>query len=229
LSPADVNPRFYRTHFLIVLGLTVAATVSLRETATTLSWIALGLSLFLAGCGSLAWSLERAPGGSTLIVLTVGSLTAALGISSASVAESGATYRFLPNELSSAVLLGAATSAMLLGHSYLIAPGMSLRPLFRLLGAILAALGMRAVLCGAGLRLWTTEHSLVTLDDVTLLLPLRWGLGLLLPAILGAMAWQTAKIRSTQSATGILYVVVIFTFLGELISQLLFRMTDVTL
>jgi hypothetical protein len=35
------------------------------------------------------------------------------------------------------------------------------------------------------------------------------------------MTWQTAKIRSTQSATGILYVVVIFCFLGELTGQLL--------
>jgi hypothetical protein len=35
------------------------------------------------------------------------------------------------------------------------------------------------------------------------------------------MAWESAKIRSTQSATGILYVVVIFCFLGELSSQLL--------
>jgi hypothetical protein len=37
------------------------------------------------------------------------------------------------------------------------------------------------------------------------------------------MAWQTAKIRSTQSATGILYVVVILTFLGELVGQVLLR------
>ena len=42
------------------------------------------------------------------------------------------------------------------------------------------------------------------------------------------MAWRTARIRSTQSATGILYVVVIFCFLGELTSQLL-RGTGMTL
>jgi len=35
------------------------------------------------------------------------------------------------------------------------------------------------------------------------------------------MALETARIRSTQSATGILYVVVILVFLGELTSQLL--------
>ena len=50
---------------------------------------------------------------------------------------------------------------------------------------------------------------------------MRWLVGLAAPAVLCWMAWQTARIRSTQSATGILYVVVIFCFLGELLGQLL--------
>jgi hypothetical protein len=44
---------------------------------------------------------------------------------------------------------------------------------------------------------------------------------LLAPLVLVWMAWQSARIRSTQSATGILYVVVIFAFFGELMDQLL--------
>jgi hypothetical protein len=35
------------------------------------------------------------------------------------------------------------------------------------------------------------------------------------------MAWQTLKIPNTQSATGILYVGVIFVFLGELAALVL--------
>ncbi len=35
------------------------------------------------------------------------------------------------------------------------------------------------------------------------------------------MSWQTLKIPNTQSATGILYVAVIVTFLGELVAHLL--------
>jgi hypothetical protein len=35
------------------------------------------------------------------------------------------------------------------------------------------------------------------------------------------MTWQTLKIPNTQSATGILYVGVIVTFLGELLALLL--------
>ena len=65
-------------------------------------------------------------------------------------------------------------------------------------------------------------------SDAVLWLPLRWLLGFLAPLGLDWMAWQSARIRSTQSATGILYVVVIFCFLGELTSQLL-RSTGMTL
>ena len=35
------------------------------------------------------------------------------------------------------------------------------------------------------------------------------------------MAWKTLQIPNTQSATGILYVAVIATFIGELVSLLL--------
>jgi hypothetical protein len=225
LSPAQINPRFYRTHFLTALGLAGLAAVFLRDVADIWLWVALGTSILLSFLGSLAWSLEGAPGGRGLIPLATLALGAALTLTAtASSSEQGRGW-LLAIEFSSAALLGAATTAMLMGHSYLIALAMSLTPLLRLLGALLVALLVRAALAGAGLWFWTEEHSLTTLNEVTMLLPLRWGLGFVLPLVLGVMAWQTARIRSTQSATGILYVVVIFCFLGELLSQLLFGIT----
>jgi hypothetical protein len=119
---------------------------------------------------------------------------------------------------------------MLMGHSYLIAPAMSLVPLLRLLTALFIALLAGMVLAGIGLWSWTSEHSLLNLEEATVFwLPLRWGLGFVGPIVLCVMAWQTAKIRSTQSATGILYVVVIFCFLGELTGQLLRDSTNLVL
>ena len=56
-------------------------------------------------------------------------------------------------------------------------------------------------------------------------LPVRWGVGFVLPGVLTAMAWQTARLRNTQSATGILYIAVVFCFLGELTGQLLLSTT----
>jgi hypothetical protein len=43
--------------------------------------------------------------------------------------------------------------------------------------------------------------------------------GLILPLALSWMIWQTVKIRSTQSATGILYVAVVFILFGEFLSR----------
>ena len=109
---------------------------------------------------------------------------------------------------------------MLMGHSYLIAPSMSLRPLLLLIAALAVSVAVRMAV--DGLWFWTSGRSMGSLDNETILLLLvRWAVGF--AGVLGLtwMAWQTARIRSTQSATGILYVVVIFCFLGELTSQLL--------
>jgi hypothetical protein len=227
LSPAAVNPRFYRTHFLVVLGLTVVAALFLRSLAGLGQWLALAAALLLAFAGSVVWSLEGAPGGRTLIVLSVAVLAAALVQASLDPAEQTAPGRagaawLLADDFTSAALLGTATTAMLLGHSYLIAPGMAIQPLLRLLAGLAVAVVLRGAVAGAALGSWTSEQPLSNLSTEALLwLPVRWGLGIIGPLVLAFLTWQTAKIRSTQSATGILYVVVIFCFLGELTSQLL--------
>jgi hypothetical protein len=226
LSPAQINPRFYRVHFLTALALTATAAIFGRDLAGAWLWGTLSAALMLALLGSVAWSLEGAPGGRALIPLTFLALAAALGVSTFTGTIEEPAGWILAATWSSAILLGMATTAMLMGHSYLIAPAMSLTPLLRLLVALLLAVLVRLAIAAAGLWFWTAEHSLTKLDDVTLLLPLRWGLGFAGPLVLGILAWKTARIRSTQSATGILYVVVIFCFLGELISQVLFDITN---
>jgi hypothetical protein len=85
---------------------------------------------------------------------------------------------------------------------------------------------LRAAVAVVGLWYWTAEPSLVNLQTGLWLVP-RWALGIVGPLALGWMAWETARIRSTQSATGILYVVVIFCFLGELTSQLLLSQSGI--
>lgn len=234
LSPAQINPRFYKAQFLTVLGLTALATFVLGDLGGLGLRLILGLAMLSAFVGSVVWSLDKAPGGKTLVVLTAGCMMVAIGGSAlASPGESRADEMGVQSgpvwqvagELTSAALLGAATTAMLMGHSYLIAPSMSLTPLLRLLGLLFVATVLRMLVAGVGLWSWSAVHAFTPEDETVLWLPLRWGLGFIGPLILGWMAWQTTKIRSTQSATGILYVVVIFCFLGELTSQLLQRNT----
>jgi hypothetical protein len=224
LSPAQVNPRFYRAHFLIALGLASVALVFLAGAGGVALPAVVGVGMALAFAGSLAWSVEGAPAGRLLAGLTAAALAAALVLVELAAAGERPPGWVLADSLTSAALLGTATTAMLIGHSYLIAPAMSLTPLLRLLAALFAATLARAGVAAVGLWSWTAGHSLFNLEDETVLwLPLRWGLGFVGPLVLGWMAWQTARMRSTQSATGILYVVVIFCFLGEVTSQLLLR------
>ncbi len=228
LSPTQVNPRFYRAQFWIVLGLTAAAAVFARDLAGLALWIALGLGLLLAFLGSVVWSLEGAPAGRWIIGMNLVSLAAGLGLAEWGRPEAGELGWRLADDAASAALLGAVMTAMLLGHFYLIAPGMSLTPLLRMLGAVAVATLVRMAVAGLGLWSWSADHSLTNLADVTVLwLPLRWALGFAGPLVLAWMAWRAARIRSTQSATGILYVAVIFCFLGELTGQLLWSNTGV--
>jgi len=117
----------------------------------------------------------------------------------------------------SGLLLGATLAAMLLGHWYLNTPTMKMAPLRRLLVLAGAFLTLRMSVCGTGL--WLAGGEFVTAQGA--FLGLRWGFGLLATAGLLAMTWQTLKIPNTQSATGILYVAVIATLVGEMTSLLL--------
>lgn len=210
------HPNFFRTHLLTILGFACLAVLFLPTVGWPLRAALIAAAMF-ATFGSVSWSLERSPGGVSLIVLTLAALASAL------VLLEGKSAGQLVGAVSSAALLGAALSAMLMGHNYLVAPSMSLTPLFRLLSALGVALVVRLVVDGYALARFTSVHPTDRLmsGDAALWLPVRWLIGLAGPAVLTWMAWQTTRIRATQSSTGILYVVVIFCFLGELTGQLL--------
>jgi hypothetical protein len=246
-SPTEVNPRFYRTHYLVALGLVCLAGIGWSSHGLELSGKSQSLISFLivarqviitlAGVlcciGSVIWSVEGNPGHRFMGIASMLILLVANGVheawASKEILSLDLTIAILGN-LTSAALLGTTVTAMLLGHFYLIAPGMALAPLLRVLTALFWAVGLRMILAGSGLWSWTRTHSLLNWEDETVLwLPVRWGLGIGGPFVLGWMASSAAKIRSTQSATGILYVVVILSFLGELTSQLLTAYTGYSL
>ena len=219
-----VNPRFYRIQFLTVLTLIGVASVFIHAIDGWVFW-AFSVAGLLAFIGALAWSLENAPGRRSLVVATLLALVGALGCLDASDPVTAASpLHTLLADATSAAVLGTALSAMLMGHSYLVAPTMSLRPLMILITALAIAVAARMVV--DGVWLWTGRRSLGNLDnELILMLLVRWAVGFAGVLALTWMTWRTARIRSTQSATGILYVVVIFCFLGELTGQLLTNST----
>jgi len=260
LSPSQMHPRFFRTHFLTALGLSLVVLVmEWSDPSSRKVFLAL---VVLAFTGSLAWAFEQTKSGWAFLALTVALLVVALRFSAhweplgpawpPEPQEEGGQlgppepqvgagpivpcgihrpyFFLLLDHLTAAAVLGFAMTAMLVGHSYLISPGLSIRPLMLQLAAFFIALFLRMIVAVTALAIWKENHSLTNLnDEVVLWLPVRWLIGLAAPAFFGFLAYRTARIRSTQSATGILYVVVILIFLGELNALLLQKITGLPL
>ena len=134
----------------------------------------------------------------------------------------GALLAHLPPVL----VLGGSSVAMLLGHWYLVAPGLSITYLKAVTIALIAALVIRSgllveVLVTSGARL----DQIYFFEMYGIFFIQRVVLGLLLTLILSVMTYFCVRIRSTQSATGILYVVLVFCLVGEIIGRYLFTRT----
>jgi len=129
--------------------------------------------------------------------------------------------------LTSAFLLGSTTVSMILGHWYLVDPTLSIAPLR--LGALLFALSVAARWIAVALVLLDKGSAVLGVEraaDLVYSTPALFFLfralaGLGGPLLLAGLIWQTVRMRSTQSATGLLYVAVILVLFGELISQFL--------
>lgn len=140
----------------------------------------------------------------------------------------GPGWIYAAEALAAAGLLGAVIVAMILGHWYLVRPRLAVTHLVRfslvLAGAILA----RAVLCAGGLVIAGTASATglgAMLVEVTVhrgfFFWQRVFFGILAPAAFAYMVYETARIKSTQSATGILYIAVVFVLIGELLARYL--------
>lgn len=134
----------------------------------------------------------------------------------------------LTNSLLAAALLGSVALTMLAGHWYLVIPGLDIRHLRRmnhLVGSCIAARGLAAILAlvSAVPKVGAGESSAWRVVAVRegFFFWQRVGIGLAGPAILAWMVERTVRIRSTQSATGLLYVAIILVLIGEMISRFL--------
>jgi protein NrfD len=131
-------------------------------------------------------------------------------------------------DLTSVLLLGAACSAMILGHYYLVVVDLPISALRRLTVLLIAGLGLRALAvalalaigdAGAYQDLAAVAAGLWSPDGVFVWMRLLFGLAG--PLSLIWFIWKTVEIRSTQSATGILYVQLFLVLSGELLAKYL--------
>jgi hypothetical protein len=158
-------------------------------------------------------------------------LYAALALGAAGVAlgaTPGNRALLVATDLSSALLLGAAVGAMVLGHWYLVVLDLPISALRRLTVLLIVALALRSLVLTVALA----GPVRVGLDDARLVAAGLWSpdgvfvwmrllFGIAGPVSLLWFIWKTVEIRSTQSATGILYVQLFLVLSGELLAKYL--------
>jgi hypothetical protein len=220
-----VPPRFFRIQTQVILGvLVLAGLAQARARAGGPAW-SVGLVVagaLLAYLATVSWGLGRPRLGMAAEMLAA--LATAAWMTAASQAQDvGAWAMGTAIRGASGFLMGTTLTAMLLGHYYLIAQSMTIEPLKRAVALIalgLAARGMLALIalsCDQAPRFGSQVGRLAA--DLPLLAA-RWGVGFAGAAVSVYLADRTVRIRSTQSATGILYVTTIFVLFGELAAMI---------
>jgi hypothetical protein len=127
-----------------------------------------------------------------------------------------------------ASMSGLALMDMLLGHAYLTASQMTMTPFRRLNLALAGHLIFRAIVSIAVAMVMAKLHPIYLLwGKYGLFILTRWLVGLAVTAVFIYMAHDCIKRRSTQSATGILYVAGVLIFIGEIISLQLVSETGI--
>jgi len=150
-----------------------------------------------------------------------------------------------------ALALGGVMTAMWLGHWYLVTPALSEKPLqFATTLVLLGVLAQVIFAVTAGPTITNGSSTTVTAPPATATAPtgtpvpntqvkpagapvatplgtdaigwLRILVSFVIPLVLGGIAWKLIRDRSFQSATGMLYLVVVCTLAGEAIARGLF-------
>jgi hypothetical protein len=145
------------------------------------------------------------------------------------------TWMAIASFLTSAALLGGACTAMVLGHWYLVLPGMTVRHLQSVVKVHIVSMVARVVVVGAAIAIaiatWdpglgpSFKHYIFSVAGIFFWQ--RVAFGLVGPAVLSYMTWETAKIQATQSATGILYVDFFTVVVGEVLAKYVLLTTQV--
>ena len=187
-----------------------AGSLAINWTVPDSDWRPLATILFMVVAVLYGWRVAN-----QRHALVLGIVGCALGIAVlglASLAWTSATADAVPLLVQLAVLsfvTGGSLAAIVLGHWYLVTPKISERPLLLQTRLLLAGLIVQALLFVT----WTTlgggpgqgPFDAFTSGPVLLVI-LRLVITIAFPIVLTWMAWRTAKTRSMESATGLLYI-----------------------
>jgi hypothetical protein len=168
------------------------------------------------------------------VVATAAGLAAVISSANAFPTPVWGSYGTAVSFILSAITIGTVTTAMLLGHWYLVVPNLSTKPLFILLGILAAGFLLQAALAAAALVVLGGHSDFPTIHDVvyggySLTFWMHIAAGIALPLIITALALQSTRMRSLMSATGLLYVAVVLTLVGQVTGKVIFYSANLPL
>jgi hypothetical protein len=120
-----------------------------------------------------------------------------------------------------ALVVGAVSQGMVLGHWYLVTPRLPEQPLREMTGLLLAVFALQLLLLVPALLLPHDDVN-TSVDTEILSNPffyLRIGGGIAFPALLGWMAFDSSGARAMMSATGLLYIAMALVLAGEVVGR----------
>jgi len=242
----DAGVKFFRFNagtaaLLIAIGFalrpdTQAAHAALHLISVTTLFVAeAALVIYWATIGRMLASIRPALLWTAIVCGLTAVVTQALEVS---VAAPGLLPLLtVASFLSSTALLGGACGAMVLGHWYLVVPSLNVAHLQSIVKLHIGSLVVRSVVVAAAvfIAIVTWEPGMgphfqrYILSTSGIFFWQRILFGLAGPGLLSYLTWETAKIQSTQSATGILYVDFFTVIVGEVLASYLLLSTTIPL
>jgi protein NrfD len=237
----EAGVKFFRFNAGLAAMLIAAAIVLRPSDANTMSRVAVfalgaaeaALVIYWATIGRMLASMRPA-----LVSLAIGAGFVAVVAQAIAVVSGGAVAlkaMTIASFLSSAAFLGGACTAMILGHWYLVIPSMQVSHLQSIVKVHIASMVVRVAVVLAAIFLATAalepglgpsfRHYVTSVAGIFFWQRVLFGL--FGPAVLSYLTWETAKIRSTQSATGILYVDFFTVVVGEVLAKYILLTTRV--
>ena len=244
--PRQAGVKFFRFNaglaaILILVGFSLRAPAIDRQSASRVALVSLvfaesALVVYWATVGRALAAIRPALIASWMVAGVVALVSQALALSAGY--PFGVQALTVASFLSSAALLGGACTAMVLGHWYLILPSMEVSYLQSIVRLHIASLVVRVAVVAAAVLLAIAMSSpmqprpgggfgryITSIDGIFFWQRVLFGLAG--PALLSYLTWETAKIRSTQSATGILYVDFFTVVVGEVLAKYILLATRV--
>ncbi|HEX5415405.1 MAG TPA: hypothetical protein VFZ25_07050 [Chloroflexota bacterium] len=186
---------------LLLVGYSVLAMLDRRRIARVV-----GVAAVLVGC----WTLFQSVVLQTLQV----SMHDAAGLFSLALAT---------------LVAGAALTALLLGHWYLVTPLLSAQSLRRVTEVLLIGIGLQVLWLLGQILGFDGAHAAASIASYGFVFWFRVVVGLAFPLILGVLTWRSCKIRAMQTATGLLYIALGCVLAGDAAAKVFSFLTSVSL